>query len=125
MRFFSPKMLHIKEVMLPRTPQEFAKALIQWGTDASHENSSLLLDCDVLRFMKDWALSYYSDSCLCCVLRECVVIGSYMPFDGKTVVVLDELLLTYPDHKLLYSKKPGKPSTILGLYVAHLSKEEE
>lgn len=120
MLFFSPKMLHIKEVKLPRTPQEFAKALIQWGTDASHENSSLLLDLDTLRFMREWALSYYDDSCLCCVLRECVVIGSYMPYNGKNVVVLDELLLTYPDHQLLYNKKPGKISSIMGLYVAHL-----
>ena len=114
-----------KEVKLPSTPQEFAKTLIKWGTDTSHEGSSLLLDYDVLQFMKEWALSYYDDSCLCVVLRECVIIGSYMPFDGKTVVVLDELLLTYPDHKLLYNKQPGKPSSVMGLYVAHMQEEKE
>lgn len=121
---FSPKILLAKDYALPQVPQEFAEKLIEWGEDSKHENASLILSPDVLDFMRGWALSYYSDSCLIVVLREVVVIGSYIPVDGETMVVLDELLLTYPDHKLIYNRRPGKPSFITGIHIAHLELEE-
>ena len=90
---------------LPQTPHEFVMKLVSWGTNEAHKGDTLVIDQDALSFMKDWSLSFYNDSCLVAVMRECVVIGSYTPFNGRPYVVLDELLLTYPDHKQLYCKE--------------------
>lgn len=123
--FFSHKFLTAKKLILPQTPNEFTQALIEWGTDSAHENSSLLFDKNILRFLKKWALNYYDESCLCVVLQDCVIIGSYVPINGKNYVVLDELLLTYPEHQLIFNRISERLSFVLGLYMAKLAEEEE
>ena len=121
--FFSRFFFHAKEVLLPANPQEFAQALIAWAT--AHENSSLILSYEVLDYMKLWSLSYYNGSCIIVVLRECVIIANRLPLDGEIVVVLDEVLLTYPDHKVLFNRQSGKINPVKGIYISHLGMSEE
>lgn len=99
-------MSHPEKIYFEASPVDIIDYLMnRWSINSSKYKSTLLLGRKVLELLKVHSLSYYDEYCVTAIMRECIIIGSCYPMNGRTYIVLDEVIQTYPTHKILYSRE--------------------
>ncbi len=119
-------MHYAQELVLPRDPIDFAWKLRSWGMDTSHDEVPLVLDYDVLEYMKDWSFSYYYDNFRLIVgLYNMALIGTKIQIGDEQFVVVDAILLqTSQIHKCIYRRKESVIISPIKAHYAYMSKNK-
>ena len=119
-----PKLQHPILVNAESSKITFVAEIMKWVDSNKNDDAILLLDGSAVSCLKVYAINFdYNSASLVSVWDTCIVIGSSYTLDGKPYVALNEFIVTYPRHEVVYKTTPSLDSKVYILQLEDATQE--